>query len=98
MMDLRYPGNERELVQFPSSDIDQTSSLPPSPNVFSQDEPDFRFPDSQSDWGPSDFDLPVDGNAEPIPADLDWDEQSVPADSTEFHPLINGMYIKYIIS
>jgi hypothetical protein len=92
-MDLQYPGNEGELVQFPSSDIDrdQTSSPPPSPNAFSQ-EPDFQL----SDWpgGPSDFDLG--GNAEPIPAasesDL-WDEQSVPADSdpTEFHPLINGM-------
>jgi hypothetical protein len=91
-MDLQYPGNEGELVQFPSSDIDhdQTSSPPPSPNAFSQ-EPDFRF----SDWEPSDFDLG--GNVEPIPADLDssendlGDEQSVPADPTEFHPLINGM-------
>jgi hypothetical protein len=98
-MDLQYPGNEGKLVQFPSSDIDQTSSPPPSPNAFPQDhnEPDFQV----SDWGPSDFDL--DGNAEPIPADLDssesdlGDERSVPADSTEFHPLINGMYINYII-
>ena len=82
-MDLQYPGNEGELVQFPSSDIDQISSPPPSPNAFFQDEPD---------WGPSDFDL--DGNAAPIPADLDFSESNlrdVAADSTEFHPFINGM-------
>lgn len=88
-LQLEYPGNE---VQFPSSDIDsdQTNSLPlaPSPNTFSQDEPDIR-----ADWGPADFDL--NGNAEPIPDDLERDlgneEESVPATSTEYHPLINGM-------
>jgi hypothetical protein len=91
-MVLQYPGNEGELVQFPSSDIDQISSPaspPPSPNAFFQDEPDIHF---RSDWGPSDFDL--DGNAAPIPADLDFSESDlgdVAADSTEFHPFINGM-------
>ena len=82
-MDLQFSGNEGEfqVVQFPPSD-DQTSSPPPSLNAFSQNEPDIHF--QVSDHGPSDFDL--DGNAEPIPAD-----------STEFHPLINGMYIIYII-
>jgi hypothetical protein len=97
--DLQYPGNEGEFVPFPPSDINQTSSPPPSPNALSQDEPDihFRF----SDRDPSDFDL--DDDAEPIPADLDTsesdlgDERSIPAASTEFHPLINGMYINYII-
>jgi hypothetical protein len=98
-MDLQYPGNEDELVQFPSLDVDQTSSESPpsSPNAFSQDEPDIHT--HFSDWSPSDFDL--DANAEPIPANLDpsdhglGDEGSVPADSTDFHPLINGMYINY---
>ena len=40
-MILQYPGNEGELVQFPSSDIVQASSpQPASPcqNAFSQDE------------------------------------------------------------
>ena len=99
-MDLQYPGNEGKFVQFPSSDIDQTSSPPPSPNAFSQNEPDtyFRVSDCQTD--PSDFDL--DGDGEPIPADLNSSESDrpsvqVPADSTEFHPLINGRYINYII-
>ena len=97
-MDLQYLGNEGESVQFPSSDIDQTSSPPLSLNAFSQDEPDIHF--RASDWGPSDFDL--DDDAEPIPTNLDSSESdlgdgSVPADSTEFHPLINGMYINYII-
>lgn len=89
-MDLQYPGNEGELVQLPSSDIDQISAPPSSPNAFFRDEPDNHF---RSDWGPSDFDL--DGNAAPIPADLDFSESdlggNVAADSTEFHPLINGM-------
>lgn len=89
-MNLQYPVNEGEYFQSPYSDIVQTSSPPPSPNAFSQDEPDhFRF----SDWDrPSDFEL--DGNNEPIPAHLDPSESdlgSVAADSTEFHPLINGM-------
>jgi hypothetical protein len=94
-MDLQYPGDEGELVQIPSSDRDQTtqagSSPPASPNAFSQ-EPDFRF--SESDRPPSDFDL---GEPIPLAADLDssesdlGDEQSLPADPTEFHPLINGM-------
>jgi hypothetical protein len=110
-LDLQYPlaGNEGNLVPIPSSDIDQTSSdselPPPSPNAFSQleDEPDnhARF----SDWGPSDADFDLDGNTEPIPADLDLsehdlgDEESVAATSTEFHPLINGMYLNssYVI-
>lgn len=97
-MNLQYPGNEGEFFQLPSSD-DQTSSPPPL-NALSQDEPDIDV--RVSDWGDrSDFDL--DGDAESIPAHLDplesdiGDEQSVPADSTEFHPLINGMYINYII-
>ena len=95
-MDLQYgqcPENEGELVQFPSSD-GNSKSPPPSPNAFSQfEEPDLRF--SESDWRPSDLDLG--GNAEPIPLDSQasesdlGDEQSVPADPTEFHPLINGM-------
>jgi hypothetical protein len=79
-MDLQYPGNEYDYVQLPSSDLDRSSSPafpPPSPNAYSQGEPDIHF--QGSDLGPCDFDL--DGNAEPIPAD-----------STEFHPLINGMY------
>ena len=92
------PRNEGEFIQFPSSDIDQTST-PPSPlppNAFFQDEPDIHFPGS--DWSPSDFDL--DAVAEPIPAELDpleidlGDERS---DPTEFHPLINGMYTNCII-
>jgi hypothetical protein len=94
-MDLQYPGNEDNSVQFPSSDIDRTSSEspPPSPNAFSQADIHARL----SDLSPSNFDL--DGNMEPIPADLDpserdsdsslGDEEST---STEFHPLINGMY------
>jgi hypothetical protein len=98
-MDLQYPGDEGELIQFPSSDIDRDpstvslSSPPLSPNAFSQ-EPDFRF--SESDRPPSEFDL---GKPIPLAADLDssesdlvGDEQSLPADPTEFHPLINGMY------
>jgi hypothetical protein len=100
-MDLQYLGNDGEFVQFPSSDIDQTSPPPPL-NAFSQDERDIQFQLEVSDWGgPSDFDLY--GNAESIPADIDpsesdlGDERSVPADSTEFHPLINGMYINCII-
>jgi hypothetical protein len=90
-MDLQYPGNEGELVQFPSSDIEQTSSPQPSPNALPQDESDhFQV----SDWDPSDFDL--DADAEPIPANLhpsESDSGSVlpAADSTEFHPIINGM-------
>ena len=85
-MDLQYPGNEGEFIQFPSSDIDQTST-PPSPlppNAFFQDEPDIHFPGS--DWSPSDFDL--DAVAEPIPAELDpleidlGDERSDPTAST----------------
>jgi hypothetical protein len=99
-LDLQYPGDEGEfnLVQFPSSDIGQTSSPPPSPNAFSQDEADVHFRIS----GPQASDFDSDGDAEPIPADLDssesgvGDEQSIPADYTEFHPLINGMYINYI--
>jgi hypothetical protein len=104
-LQLEYPGNEGNLVQFPSSEIDQTGSEspPPSPNAFSQLEDESDNHARFSDWGPSDFDL--DGNTEPIPADLDppslerdlGDEGSVPAASTEFHPLINGMYIKYVI-
>jgi hypothetical protein len=102
-MDLQYPGTEDRLgsVQFPSSDVDETSSPPPSPNPFSQDEANihFRF----SDWGPSDINM--DGNRDT--ADLDssdsdlGNEQSVPspspADSTEIHPFINGMYINCVI-
>ena len=96
-MDLQYPGTDSDnrLAQFFSSDIDETSSPPPSPNPFSQDE--LNIPLQVSDFGPSDFNL--DSNS----ADLDssesdsGNEQSVPADSTEFHPLINGMYINYII-
>ena len=86
-MNLQYPGNECDFIHLPSSDLDQSSSPasppppPPSPNGYSQDEPDFHF--GGSDLGPGDLDL--DGNAEPIPAD-----------STEFHPLINGMYFNYI--
>jgi hypothetical protein len=99
-MNLQYPGNELEGKIFqPLSSDDQTSSPPPL-NALSQDEPDIDV--RVSDWGDrSDFDL--DGDAESIPAHLDplesniGDEQSVPADSTEFHPLINGMYINYII-
>jgi hypothetical protein len=87
-MDLQYPGNEDGLVQFPSSDIDETSSPPPSRNPFSQDEPNIHF--QVSDCGPSDFNL--NGNT----VDL-VNEPSVPADSTEFHPFINGMCINYII-
>jgi len=98
-MDLQYPGNEDEFVQPPSSDIYQTSSPPPPLNAFSQAESDIL---SANNWGP---DLELDGDTEPIRADLDpsggdlGDEQSVPADSTEFHPLINGMsrYINYNI-
>jgi hypothetical protein len=85
-MDLQYPGNEGELVQFPSSDIDQTSSPQPSPNADEFDH--FQ-------WDPSDFDLDGDHDAEPIPANLDPSESdlgSVPADSSklEVHPFING--------
>ena len=106
-MDIQYPlaENEGNSVEVPSSDIDQTSSEspPPSPNTFSQleDEPDTGNHARFSDWGPADFDL--DGNTEPVPADLDpsehdlKDEESVPAASIEFHPLINGMYINYVI-
>ena len=85
-MDLQYPGNDDISIHLPSSDVDQTSSAPPSPNA--------HF----SDRGHSDFNL--DGDAEPIldPSVRDsGDEGSVPADSTEFHPLINGMYINYYI-
>ena len=97
-IDLQYKGNEGESVQFPLSDIDQTSPPPPPPNAFSQEEPDIHF--RASDWGPSDFDL--DDDAKPIPTNLDSSESdlgdgSVPADSTEFHPLINSMYNNYII-
>jgi hypothetical protein len=89
-MDLQYPGNECDFIHLHSSDLDQSSSPaspPPSPNGYPQDEPDagihFRGSDSgPSDSGPVDFDL--DENAEPVSAD-----------STEFHPLINGMYINY---
>jgi len=83
-MDLQYPGNECDFIQLPSSDLDQSSSPAsplPSPNGYSQDEPDTGI---HSDSGPCDFDL--DDNTEPISAD-----------STEFHPLINGMYFNYII-
>ena len=76
-MDLQYPGNEGQLVQIPSSDVDQISSPPPSLNAFSQDE---RTPFS------------AEPNLDPSEVD-----ESVPADSTEFHPLINGMYINYYI-
>jgi hypothetical protein len=88
-MDLQYPGDEGEFFQFPSSDIDQTSSRAPSLNAFSQDELDIHFN--------------LNGDTESIPADLDssesdlGDERSVPAYSTEFHPLINGTNISYII-
>jgi hypothetical protein len=96
-MDLQYPENDSEFVQFPSSDIAQTSPPPPSPGAFSQDEPDIHFEAFLSN-----FDL--DGDSEPIPADLDsserdlGDERPVPADFTELHQLINGMYINYITS
>jgi hypothetical protein len=83
-MDLQYPGNDCDFIQLPSSDLSQSSppaSPPPSPNGYPQDEPDTGI---HSDSGPHDFDL--DDNAEPISAD-----------STEFHPLINGMYFNYII-
>lgn len=91
-LDLQYPGYERDFVQLelPSSDsIMHTSSPGPplSPNPFSPH--DIRV--SASDWDPSDFDL---DDAEPIPVNLDPSESdlgSLPADSTEFHPLINGM-------
>ena len=84
-MDLQYPRNECDFIQLPSSDLDRSSSPaspPPSPNAYSQGEPDIQF--QGSDLGPCDIDL--DGNAEPIPAD-----------STEFHPFINGMYFNYIV-
>jgi hypothetical protein len=94
-MNLQYPGNEGEFFQLPSSD-DQTSSPPPASNALSQDEPDIDV--RVSDWGDrSGFDSDLDGDAESFLAHLDplesdiGDEQSVPADSTEFHPLINGM-------
>lgn len=92
-VDLQFPGKEGEEVQLPSSEIDQTSSPPASPNAFSQN------------WGPSDFDF--DGKNEPIPTNLNssksesnhiGDQQSVPADFTEFHPFIDGKYINYITS
>ena len=95
-MVLKYPENEEELVQIPSSDVNQTSSPPSSPNTFSQNELDLDSIRLGSDQGPFDFD----DNAGPIPADLEpdsADEGSIPAVSTEFHPLINGMYIKYYI-
>ena len=91
-MDLQYyPEIEGEFLQFPSSNIDQISSPSSSPNAFSQDEPNIDFP--VSDWDPSDFDL--DGGAETIPVDLPSSSESDLGDSTEFHPLINGMYINY---
>jgi hypothetical protein len=69
---------------------------PPASNALSQDEPDINV--RVSDWGDrSGFDSDLDGDAESFLAHLDplesdiWDEQSVPADSTGFHPLINGM-------
>lgn len=93
-LNLQYLGNEGEFFQLPSSDIDQTISPPP----LSQYEPDIDF--RVSDRGDS---SDLDGNAESIHAHLDplesdiGDELSVPADSTEFHPLINGKYINYFI-
>ena len=92
-MDLQYLGleNEVKFVQPPSSDVDQSSSPPLSPHTHFQ----------VSDQGPSDFDS--DSNAGLIPVDLDplesdlGDGRSVLADSTEFHPLINGMYINCVI-
>lgn len=82
-MDLQYPGNEGDLVQFPSSDIVQTSSPQLSPNAFSSD----HF--GVYNWDPFDFDLDGRGDASANPSESDL--ESVPADSTEFHPLINGM-------
>jgi hypothetical protein len=90
-MDLQYLGNEDLSIQLPSSDVDQASSAPSSPN-----QPDIHA--HFSDRGHSDFNL--DGNAEPVsdPSECNsGDEGSVPADSTEFHPLVNGMYINYYI-
>ena len=83
-MDLQYPGNKCDFIQLPSSDLDQSSSpasSPPSLNRYSQEKLDIGI---HSDSGHCDFDL--DDNAEPISAD-----------STEFHPLINGMYFNNII-
>src|ERR1700735_926668 len=55
-MVLKYPENEEELVQIPSSDVNQTSSLPSSPNTFSQNELDLDSIRLGSDQGPFDFD------------------------------------------
>lgn len=110
-MNLQYPGNEDEPIQFPSSDLDQTSSpaSPPPlapPNTFSQDElqTGFHTHSQVSDWDPSDFNL--EGNAEPIDLDpseseLGNDLEGSDSDSvlahTEFHPLIKGMCINSVI-
>ena len=104
IVDLQYPADEDIPVpsQFPSSDVDQshqTSSpqAPPSLNAFLHDEPDIHWqPETHfsDQGGPPNFDS--DGNAEPLPVDLDPSEH--PADTTEFHPLINGTYsINYYI-
>ena len=71
----------KELVQIPSLDVSQASSPLSSLNAFSQNNPDIN-----SIHGQHPFDSDLDGNAKPIPAI-----------STEFHLLINGMYIKYSI-
>ena len=83
-MDLQYPGKENKSVVLPSSDIDQTSSPPPPPSPNA-------VPICFSD---SDF-------AETIPPPpfehYSGDEGSVPAASIDVHPLINGMYVNYVI-
>lgn len=84
-MVLNYPGNEDELLipQIPSSDVHQTSP-PSSPNPFFQNEPDiigFNF----------DF---LDPSDESEPQEADLGDESIPSvASTEFHPVINGMYL-----
>jgi hypothetical protein len=105
-MDLQYPGlgNEDQFVQPPSSDVNQSSSPPLSPNAFSQDEPDAVYTHFQvSDQEPSASDFDSDGNAKAdlnpfeTPSRSDLGDGSVLADSTEFHPLINGTYINCVI-
>ena len=86
-MDLQYPGEEDKLVELPSSDIDQTSSPPLAPSL--------NIPTHFSD---SDFTgaIPSDLNLDPS-EHYSGDEASIPAASIDFHTLINGTYINYVI-
>ena len=89
---LEYPGNNLEVDRFLSSDAENTNSPPTSPNGLSKDHLSPFFEDDY----PLDFNF---NNDEDTPAvnlghsnSSSVDEEFIPVASSQYHPLINGIY------